>query len=415
MNFKLKNFGKIANADIKLDGITVICGNNDTGKSTVGKALFAFFNSLVNYKDKIAIQKSNVLRSFIFNNFSSFTEYDDLVKFISSHNDEYSKDEIKQYIENHSGIKISNEKAESLAVSLNVPESDIINEYIFRYFSNVMNGQIKKADSQNRKCQVIAEFKDGKNVLNFTAEKCKIEQGCPILHNAYYINSPFALDCLNEHISFRYGISLMDRNVINAIQNAQAAINEDSMTNILDSVINKSDLDDVRKVLKKAYSGNTKITNGKYYYSDDGLDFDIRNISAGLKSFALIERMLETGVLKRKDVLILDEPEIHLHSEWQIIYAELIVILQKKFDLTILLVTHSFQFLESLNFFMKTYDITDRGNYYIPTKSDDGMVLADRDGNLNQIKKNLKSGAFTLADMQLKVLDSGDDNEEDYK
>ncbi|MBR1723431.1 MAG: AAA family ATPase [Ruminococcus sp.] len=36
MIFKIKNFGKIAEANIKLDGITVICGNNNTGKSTVG-------------------------------------------------------------------------------------------------------------------------------------------------------------------------------------------------------------------------------------------------------------------------------------------------------------------------------------------------------------------------------------------
>lgn len=49
MDFKLKNFGKIADADIKLDGITVICGDNNTGKSTVGKALFCFYNSLYNF------------------------------------------------------------------------------------------------------------------------------------------------------------------------------------------------------------------------------------------------------------------------------------------------------------------------------------------------------------------------------
>lgn len=43
----------------------------------------------------------------------------------------------------------------------------------------------------------------------------------------------------------------------------------------------------------------------------------------------MTETLLEGGVLRKKDILILDEPEIHLHSEWQIIYAELIVVLQK--------------------------------------------------------------------------------------
>ena len=68
MDFKLKNFGKIAEADIKLDGITVICGDNNTGKSTVGKALFSFYNSLCDYKTKINMQKYSKFRSFILAN-----------------------------------------------------------------------------------------------------------------------------------------------------------------------------------------------------------------------------------------------------------------------------------------------------------------------------------------------------------
>lgn len=122
--------------------------------------------------------------------------------------------------------------------------------------------------------------------------------------------------------------------------------------------------------------------------------------------------MLETGVLKRKDVLILDEPEIHLHSEWQLIYAELIVVLQKLFDLNILIVTHSFEFLESLNFFMKKHGTLDNGNYYMPKETEKGVIIEYNDNNLSEIKRNLKSGMFTLADMQLDDLSNGDTDEE---
>ena len=44
MNLKIKDFGVIKNADIKVDGITVITGNNNTGKSTIGKVFFSYFN-----------------------------------------------------------------------------------------------------------------------------------------------------------------------------------------------------------------------------------------------------------------------------------------------------------------------------------------------------------------------------------
>ena len=45
--------------------------------------------------------------------------------------------------------------------------------------------------------------------------------------------------------------------------------------------------------------------------------------------------------------MILDEPEIHLHPEWQLAYAELIVLLEKKFDLSIVVTTHSRDFFET--------------------------------------------------------------------
>lgn len=40
MRIQLENIGKIHQTQIDLNGITAIAGENNTGKSTVGKALF---------------------------------------------------------------------------------------------------------------------------------------------------------------------------------------------------------------------------------------------------------------------------------------------------------------------------------------------------------------------------------------
>ena len=53
MKLKINNFAKIKEADVIIDGITVIAGENNTGKSTVGKILFSLFNSLSNVDEKI--------------------------------------------------------------------------------------------------------------------------------------------------------------------------------------------------------------------------------------------------------------------------------------------------------------------------------------------------------------------------
>jgi len=421
MIFRIKNFGKIAEANIRLDGITVICGDNNTGKSTVGKALFSFFNALTDYKNKIDAQKNNKIRVAIRNYAADPMDLpvkvlypENSMNFISEHDNHFSLEEVKEFLELSYGVKLPKDRLISLVEYLNTPELDILNEYVHRYITNVMNGQIKNAySSNNSHCSISGEFKDFTNTIKIRKQSCICDLDEPIEHSAYYINSPFNIDSLNERRMLIVGSNPMSRNIVDAILQAQAEINEDSMTNILDTVQNKKELEAVREIIKKAYSGETVIDHGRYFYSENGVSVDFRNISAGLKSFALIERMLETGVLKKKDVLILDEPEIHLHSEWQIIYAELIVILQKTFDLTILLVTHSSQFLESLIYYMEKYEIADKGNYYIPVQNGKGVTIIDRTDNLTKMKKSLKSGMYTLANKKLEELTSGDSGEED--
>ena len=65
MKLCLKNIGKIKEACVEINGITVIAGNNDTGKSTIGKALFAIFNSLYRNDEKIANERFNSIEILI--------------------------------------------------------------------------------------------------------------------------------------------------------------------------------------------------------------------------------------------------------------------------------------------------------------------------------------------------------------
>lgn len=390
MIFELRNFGKISKANVKLDGITVICGDNNTGKSTVGKALFSFYNSLYDYKSRIAEYKLSEIRNYI----SKFSDM--RVNDISKETLTKGKSFLEAYLSKDVIAEIENKYS--------VSEDKILSELVYRYFDLIMNKEVAKKGKKTtaKECVVKAKFKGNIiDELKFIDQKWQCNISEPIAHKAYYINSPYVLDYLNNQEINISSLSMLERNVIEAIQKAQAQLKANSMSNILDTVSNKNDLEEVMDVLSQAYKGETRVDNGLYVYKDEnGLQVDFRNISAGLKAFALIERLLKGGVLKKKDVLILDEPEIHLHSEWQIYYAELIVALQKKFDLTILLVTHSFQFLESLNFFMKKYEISDRGNYYIPEETNNGYVMRHDDENLEKIMHNLSTGTFRIADLE---------------
>ena len=81
------------------------------------------------------------------------------------------------------------------------------------------------------------------------------------------------------------------------------------------------------------------------------------NLSTGLKSFVIIKRLLENGNIDENGTIILDEPEIHLHPEWQLKFAEIIVLMQKEFNTNILLNTHSPYFLNAIEVYSRKYDL----------------------------------------------------------
>lgn len=53
MRLVVDNIGKVKHADIEIDGITVVAGENNTGKSTLGKTLWCVFNSFHNLETRI--------------------------------------------------------------------------------------------------------------------------------------------------------------------------------------------------------------------------------------------------------------------------------------------------------------------------------------------------------------------------
>ena len=53
MKLKIKNVGILSKVDLEINGITVIAGENDTGKSTISKSLYAIFNGFYRINDKV--------------------------------------------------------------------------------------------------------------------------------------------------------------------------------------------------------------------------------------------------------------------------------------------------------------------------------------------------------------------------
>lgn len=406
----IQNIGKIQQANVKFDGITIVCGENNTGKSTIGKILFSCFNAMCNFEDKIQAQREREINSVIRKSLllsRSPISYSRLVleycAFLETSDENLSEEYLSNFLRSkYSDLKDAeiNAIVKGTLEKLKIPNKDLLNEYIYRYFLDVFCGQIKKVSSGRKESKVTITFKEGRNKISFYANHCKIAQEVAITHPAYYISNPFILDNLNENRFYFTRGNNLNGNVVSAILKSEEEQADDKMTNIFDSVSNKEKLNNVKKILKKAYHGKTILKNGLYYYQEGTSAFDFRNLSTGLKAFALIERLLESGKLKQKDVLILDEPEIHLHPEWQLIYAETIVALQKEFDLTVLVTTHSPYFLEAMEVYTKKYKSEEKTNYYLAINEEESCFMKDVTGNLEEIYRLMFNPMQKLEDME---------------
>ena len=57
MRLVLKNIGMLKNAEINIKSLSVIAGENDQGKSTVGKVLFCIIKAMSRYKEDLQESK----------------------------------------------------------------------------------------------------------------------------------------------------------------------------------------------------------------------------------------------------------------------------------------------------------------------------------------------------------------------
>ncbi|RSX49799.1 AAA domain, putative AbiEii toxin, Type IV TA system [Bifidobacterium castoris] len=122
-------------------------------------------------------------------------------------------------------------------------------------------------------------------------------------------------------------------------------------------------------------------------FKEDGVgrDLDMRDVSDGRKTFIMLLRLLGDNRIGEDDVLILDEPEIHLHPEWQLDLADMLVELRRAFNLTILVSTHSPYFLEALETYAARHGIADDMTCYMTRrKAQGGCVCEDITRNLEK-------------------------------
>ena len=129
------------------------------------------------------------------------------------------------------------------------------------------------------------------------------------------------------------------------------------------------------------------IIDGKFEYSIDGMTFNssnhshtMKNTASGLKQFGIIQILLQSRKLTPNTYLIMDEPEVNLHPEWQIKFANILVLLAKKLNIYLYINSHSPLFINAIEAYTEYYDMQDDTNYYLTRPADLGKNIFEKIG-----------------------------------
>lgn len=380
MKLYLENIGKLDKSEIQINGITVIAGKNGTGKSTVGKSLYSIFSSFYRIMDNV----TNIRFDFLYEELMKIMGFY-LVRFVDSNKLEEFVSELYSNKESYKEDKNNLEERITNFIVSNIPESnnfkpkmnitdeilnniirilfeedDALIKYIVKSnFREEFNKQVKNIYNKKDRSKLKLNIKD--DIIDLMIDDDIIINDYISLYNKIiYIDDPYIVD----DIVYNFSSGLSEYRVYN---------HRESLLNLLqknispDSILVNDALKKIEDHLNKVSELEIVEDDYDFYYMEENHEekIDIKNASTGLKTYIIIKMLLENGSLQANGTIILDEPETHLHPDWQVHFAELIVLLNKYLGTHILINTHSPYFLRAIEVYSYKHDINTKCRYYI--------------------------------------------------
>lgn len=152
----------------------------------------------------------------------------------------------------------------------------------------------------------------------------------------------------------------------------------------------------IERRIKKLIKGQVKVSKDDFnqnelrYIREDGLDIKLDDVATGFKAFSYIQRLLENGHLNSNTLLMIDEPEAHLHPQWIVEFARLLVLLNKELGVKIMVASHNPDMVAAIHAISKKEERTDVTRFYIAEPSESPYTYSYRDlgNNIEDIFKS---------------------------
>lgn len=401
MKISLNNISKVKKADIEIKGITVIAGENNTGKSTVGKALWSIFNSFYNIKEELTQERKNTVLNKItkelenkeYSNINLAGKLSEELISLKKFDLQLIKDVILKK------FKIFNEDyieklSKDIYEILSLEDEYVLKNHLEYILLSEFNGQINSVYNKEEG-KIELEISNKNICIKIDSQKVKsIEKNSSninIFTEAIYIDDPYVLDNSNFFLLKRE----------NHKDDLKILLSSKKNKSMIDNALLSKKIEKIDKKLEEVFKEEMVFNfyDKKIKLKNSMEELEIKNLSTGLKTFVILKNLIDNGVLEERGTIILDEPEIHLHPEWQLVFAEIIVMLQVELNLHILLATHSPYFLRAIQVYAGNYGIADKCKYYLAENEENYSVIKDVSDEVELIFKKLARPLQKLEDL----------------
>jgi len=341
MQLNISAVGMVRQASISLDHLTVIAGQNDTGKSTIGKVIFAIAHGLNDPLVKATQmgaagdgEKADIARSIrhVFD-----------LEFLDQ---ALHKNGFKESV-----IELKSGRATAFRIKFAKEDELEIDEAALR---EVTDATIIEGPSIFQYAPLIMAVFD--------------EHGMPYNKNDSLRIPYHAVDLARKLQSPSTASTAQKEQLVSEVQKFIDALKPQS-----------------RYLYEK--QGFTCKEEKK------GKSLKAGNVASGVKALSVLAALAHAGYIHKKTILIFDGPETSLHPEWQIAYAHIICKLAD-LGVKVVLTTHSPYMLEAIKEFTKNNPET---KFYVSYQDSEGYIAyQDTMGDITPLINALSRPLYDL-------------------
>ena len=430
--YSLRNYHAIRNAEIAVDGLTVLAGINGCGKSTLSKWLYYLVNG-VNGLERYLYQEylndiQELVRGFDMarrgmdrdvdaGSLTYFRQAQVRIRRFRYGETEGTegRDEVLELF-----TQVLTRFCEMLKAYLKGPSSFVRKERVLNYLAIWLTEE--ELTDEDHIERIVDDFyhgsmqeaRDLRNRYRQTLENRTSESFFSLVSHRFGIRDKRPDDIQLEED----GVGLFHEGTVGSLYGLERAIYVDTpmavseendsenpfwsdLQDILlrESVDGQTGSDAVRKItlrIRKLLGGDVRVEDNDFdqkelhYVRQDGLNIRLEDTATGFKSFSYILRLLDNGYINSRTLLLIDEPEAHLHPQWIVEFAHILVLLNKNVGVKVMVASHNPDMVAAIQAIACKEELLDRTRFYLAMPSDNGLTYDYKDlgQNIEEIFKS---------------------------